>query len=256
MSQVPKLTRARQLAGSVWPGRTVDGYSNLIVARLRRLAATQSTGMLPFAGHCEGGVFFQDGLVVYAESSRTPGRPAGGLAPLGLVPGGTADLPPGPFGKLADMLAAVEPTVDATVELLSSESRYAKFRQAGLPAVPGARPIPLETLLAEAARRRQVLRQLSIAVTADTIVVRDTRLAAPRIKVTAPQWALLSRIGNGATPRGLAMELGRGVFATTIETYRLLVLRLLSVPGYDPPLGRGEHAAMSFTRALSEERGI
>jgi RNA polymerase sigma-70 factor (ECF subfamily) len=38
MSQISRRTRVRQLAESVWPGRTVNGYANLIAARLRKLA--------------------------------------------------------------------------------------------------------------------------------------------------------------------------------------------------------------------------
>ena len=77
----------RQLAESVWPGRTVNGYANLIAARLRKLADEESTGMLPVAGRGDGAVFFRGGKVVYAESSRTPlpSLRTSGLAALGLT---------------------------------------------------------------------------------------------------------------------------------------------------------------------------
>jgi hypothetical protein len=67
----------------------VDGYANLIAARLRRLAAEGSTGMLPMSGPGDSAIFFRDGQVVYAESSRTPMPPARtvGLAALGLLHG-------------------------------------------------------------------------------------------------------------------------------------------------------------------------
>ena len=76
MSQIPRLSRARQLKASVWPGRVVDGYGNFNAARLRKLAAARSTGMLPFSGEREGAVCLRDGDVVYAESSGTPAGPA------------------------------------------------------------------------------------------------------------------------------------------------------------------------------------
>ena len=87
MSQVTKRTRVRRLADSVLPGRTVGGYANLIEARLRKLAATASTGMLPMSGHGDGAIFFCGGRVVYAESTGTPtpARRSGGPAALGLV---------------------------------------------------------------------------------------------------------------------------------------------------------------------------
>ncbi len=71
MSQISRRTRVRQLAESVWPGRTVNGYANLIAARLRKLADEGSTGMLPVSGRGDGAIFFRGGQVVYAESSRT-----------------------------------------------------------------------------------------------------------------------------------------------------------------------------------------
>jgi hypothetical protein len=39
---LPGLKRARQLTASVLPGRTVDGYGDLITARLRKLSAARS----------------------------------------------------------------------------------------------------------------------------------------------------------------------------------------------------------------------
>src|SRR5271170_8056304 len=139
MSQVTRRTRVRRLADSVLPGRTVSGYANLIEARLRKLAATGSTGMLPMSGHGDGAIFFRGGRVVYAESTRvpTPARRTVGLAALGLVatdaspPSNGAELVAAPsFDRLVDMLALTEPTIDAITELLSSESRYAQFRPA------------------------------------------------------------------------------------------------------------------------------
>jgi hypothetical protein len=276
MSQVTKRTGVRRLADSVWPGRAVDGYANLIAARLRKLAAAESTGMLPVSGRGDGAIFFRGGRVVYAESSRTPGpdQRAVGLAALGLLP----EHPPGPgpgangsragtelvarpsIGRLASVLALTEQTIDAIAELLSSESRYAKFRPSdGLP-VPQISPITVETTLAEIERRRQILRQLAPVVSADTPVVRDVARESPSFQVSAPQWALLVRVGEGATPRTLALALGHSVFGTTIEIYRLIALGLLAVPGRPLALGGGQASrrpgtVMSFMRAVSDAGG-
>ena len=272
MKQVPRRTRVRQLAESVWPGRTVDGYANLIAVRLRKLAGESSTGMLPMSGHGDGAIFFRGGHVVYAESSRTP---LSSLRAPGLgAPALTQEAPREPrkdhsstgelvpvrsVSRLAGMLALTEPTIDAVTELLSSESRYAKFRAGDDPPVAHVRAIPVDTLLTEVQRRREVLRQLTAVITPDTRIALEPSLDSPAAQVSAAQWSLLVHVGDGTTPRDLAMAVGHSVFSTTVEVYRLLALGLLTVPGHQAP----EHGAgtgwpgpgMSFMNAVSGERG-
>ena len=264
MNQISRRARVRRLAESVLPGRAVDGYANLIAARLRKLAAEGSTGMLPMSGRGDGAIFFSAGQLVYAESSRTPApfrRPAG-LAALGLAAGDAGACSPGPepaspepaasLDRVIGLLALAEPTIDAITDLVSSESRYAKFRQSDVPAVAGATPLSMEAVLTEVGRRRLMLRQLAPVVTADTPVARYTPLDSPRFQVSAPQWALLVRAGHAATPRTLAMALDRSVFGTTIEVYRLLALGLLAVPGQPRTPISGPGAVMSFMRAVAD----
>lgn len=265
-------TRVRQLADPAWLGRTVDGYANLIAARLRKLAGEGSTGMLPMSGHGESAIFFRDGKIVYAESGRTPVPRAADLAALGLTHGetrvsadqvrvGTAEVACAPSAsRLASMIALAEPTIDAATELLSSDYRYAKFRPGGAPPAGHARPILVDTLLAEVQRRRGVLRQLAAIVTPDTTIVRQPSLGSPSVQVSRGQWAVLVRVGEGTTPRGLAMGLSQSVFGTTIEVYRLVALGLLTVPGHQPasaggPDTRPAGVTMSFMRAASGESG-
>jgi hypothetical protein len=268
MSQHSRRTRVRQLAESVWPGRTVNGYANLIAARLRKLADEESTGMLPVAGRGDGAVFFRGGQVVYAESSRTslPSPRTSGLAALGLTrPGASPDEGhPGEAGlvatrsvsRLTGMLELTELIIDALAELLSAESRYAKFRPAEvLPAGQG-RPMPVEALLAEVQRRHEVLRQVAAILTPDTAVARHPAIDPPAAQVSPTQWSLLARAGDGTTPRGLAMQVGRSVFGTTIEVYRLLELGLLVVPGRPPAPADGRPGtSISFISAVSGGRG-
>ncbi|HEY0719219.1 MAG TPA: hypothetical protein VGD68_16525 [Streptosporangiaceae bacterium] len=279
MSQLPRFSRARLLTASVWPGKATEDYQHLVAARVRKLAATGSTGMLPFTGVGDGAIYFQDGAVVLAQSARTPGPsvPAGLEAPAPEVtavgpdgatggPAGAVAGPDGPDGateggpylRLTTALAVAEPTVDAVVELLSTESRCAKFRAARAPAASGP-GIGVEGLLAEVARRQRVLHQLSPVVTADTVVARNPDLSTPHIRVSGLQWALLIRVRDGSTPRALAWELGRSVFATTLETYRLLALRLLSTAGHRAHRGGREPeyglATMSFVRAVTSQEG-
>jgi hypothetical protein len=264
MSQLPKFSLARQLTASVWPGKATDDYDGLVAARFQKLAAAGSTGMLPFSGAGDGAVYFRDGDVVFARSTRTPAPPEG-------VAGG-----PTAYTRLAAALAVAEPTVDATAELLISESRFAKFRSGRAPVSDTTPGLAVENLLAEVARRRRILGQLAPVVTADSTVARISHLHTPDIRVSALQWALLIRVRDGSTPRSLAWELGRSVFGTTLEIYRLLALRLLSAggqrphrngrdPGYDRDLdygrdpGRGRDpdygpATMSFVRAVSTDK--
>jgi uncharacterized protein DUF4388 len=267
---VSKRSRVQRLADSVLPGRTVGGYANLIEARLRKLAAAGSTGILPLSGRGDGAIFFRAGQVVYAESTRTPTpvRRSTGLAALGLL--ATSDSPASngaelvavpSLERLVSMLALTEPTIDAITELLSSESRYAKFRPSDFPPAGQMSPLSIEAVLTEVERRRQVLRQLAPVVTADSPVVRFAPRDPPSFQVTAAQWTVLVRTGDGSTPRRLAMALGRSVFGTTIEVYRLLALGMLVLPGGPQAITGGPSPArrpatrMSFVRALSDAGG-
>jgi hypothetical protein len=247
----------------------VNGYANLIATRLRKLADEGSTGMLPVSGRGDGAVFFRDGQVVYAESSRTsrpgscPTGPDGhGLLP-GEAPGSAGERDQGETGAVAvrpasglgGLLELTELIIDALTELLSSESRYAKFRPADVPPVGEGRPIAVKTLLAEVRRRHEILRQLAPAVSPDTAVACEASLKLPSAQVSSGQWTLLGRVGDETTPRALAVQLSRSVFGTTLEVYRLVELGLL-VPRGRPPAPADEQAVtMSFIRAVTGGEG-
>jgi hypothetical protein len=215
----------------------VNGYANLIGARLRKLGADNRTGVLPVSGHGVGAISFRGGQVIYAESNRTP-----------LV------------SRLSGTLVLTEAIIDAVTDLLSSESRYGKFRPCENPPPAQARPITVEALLAEVQRRHGVLRQLAALVTPDTGIRREPTLESPSVQVSPAQWALLVRTGGATTPRSLAAYLGRSVFGTTLEVSRLIELGLLTVPGRPRlpaagPATRRIGPAVSFIRAVSVERG-
>jgi hypothetical protein len=245
MSQVARRSRVR-LPGAMLSGRASDGHADGVTARLRKLAAAGSTGVLPVSGASDGAIYLLDGQVAFAESRRTPG-PARAAAPGG----------PLPLSRIARLLAVTEPTVDAALDLLAGEPRCARFRPArarpgSLPGgVPPAR-LPVDALLTEVARRQRLLAQVAGVITADTAVARNPRLACSAVRVSAAQWALLIRVGPGSTPRALAWELDRSVFSTTADMYRLLILRLLSAGGDSPARGP---AGLSFVRASSDRNG-
>ena len=253
MRQTSRFTRARRLTSTAL--RRPDGYADLVAGRLRRIAAARSTGMLPFSGRSDGAIYFSDGKVAYAESSRTPSPAAHAYpAPAGALP---------PLQPIMAVLAITEPAVDAALELLCAESRYGKFRTSRVPGTGLAADICLEALLAEVARRQRVLRQLSAVLTADTALTRNSHIRPESIRVSALQWALLIRVRHGSTPRDLAWDLSRSVFGTTIEAYRLLARQLLSVAGLRPDgpepglaaMSGPGLAVMSFVRAVSVEKG-
>jgi hypothetical protein len=160
------------------------------------------------------------------------------------------------MSRLAGLLELTELIIDALAELLSAESRYAKFRPAEVLPVAQGRPMPVEAMLSEVQRRHEVQRQLAAVLTPDTAVARQPSLDPPAAQVSPTQWSLLARADDGTTPRGLAMQLGRSVFGTTIEVYRLLELGLLVVPGRPPAPADGRPlTGISFIRAASGERG-
>jgi hypothetical protein len=244
MSQIPRLRRARQLTASVLPIRATDGYPELVAGRLHKLSAADSTGMLPFSGNGDGAIYFRDGKVIYAESERTPG------AAHGAYSAHAEGLPP--LGKIVAIRAATEPIIDAVLELLTAQARYTKFRSSRLPAAGLASGIDVETLLSEIGRRQRLMKQLSVVLTPDTAIARNPHLRSESIRISAWQWALLIRVRHGSTPRDLAWDLGRSVFGTVTDVYRLLVLRLLSAADEVPERGL---AVMSFVRAASVKKG-
>jgi hypothetical protein len=92
--------------------------------------------MLPFSGRSDGSIYFRDGKVAFAESTRTPGpAPHDPPAP---------DQPP--LDKITAILTIAEPTVDAALELLSVQSRFAKFRPSKVPDIGPASDISLGAL--------------------------------------------------------------------------------------------------------------
>jgi hypothetical protein len=277
--------------------RPAASHASVVTARLRKLASAGSTGTLPFVGGGEGAIYFLDGTVVGAESARPPGLRAQSATAAGSQGDQAAadrHIAPLPAAGLVEALRTLEPVVDAVLDLLTSPSGCSKFQStrgkagpdslarpdAALPAdatlpvnatlhVDTAPPVdtalsvdtalPVDALLSELTRRRRLLDQMSEVVTADTVVTRAAQLDSPRIQVSALQWALLTRVRAGVTPRAFAFELGHGVFGTTVEVYRLVAMRLLSPAGQPGPaeqtaprdaIERGL-TPLSFIRAVS-----
>jgi hypothetical protein len=202
MSQTSRFTRARRLTSTVLPGRRLDGYADQVTGRLRRIAAARSTGMLPFSGRSDGSIYFRDGKVAFAESTRTPGpAPHDPPAPDQL-----------PLNKITAILAIAEPTVDAALELLSVQSRCAKFRPSKIPDIGPVSDISLDALLTEVARRQRVLGQRSVALSTDTALARNPHIRPDTI---AHATAHCSRLSTAeAAPRSRSRT---GVVRATLK---------------------------------------
>jgi hypothetical protein len=235
---------------------TVRGIrGNPIAIRLGKLADSAGTGALRVPGDLGGAIYLRQGEVVYARSRRTPG-PAALPAPPGHVENAAS---PGPLER---SMAVREATIDAAHELLattSGQSVRLRFQMSATPRVDPAGSMSVEALLTELTRRQKIVDQMSGFITADSEVIPVPDLSSRAVRVSAGQWALLIRVGERATPRGLAAELGRSVFATTIEAAGLVALQLLSVTQTPPPrAGQAEARppdrrwlAVSFLRAVT-----
>jgi hypothetical protein len=225
-----------------------------VETQLRNLAAAGRDGVLRVSGgEGSGAIHLREGVVAYAESDSVPGM-ADRLA------GWTAD------GRAAPTLTergwvAREATADAAACLLSGSPRYGRFRAAEV-TVPDTLGMPVPELLAEVARRREIIGQMSAVLTADTAVRRDPLLRLQAVQVSAAQWALLIRMAGWRTPRSLAVELGGSVFGATIEVFRMIRLSLVSAadrPGLATPAqgsrAEGEPGSrqpgISFLRAVA-----
>jgi hypothetical protein len=230
----------------VRPTRSTADYVDSLAVRLRRLAAGRSTGILPLSGLSDGAIYLHAGLVVGAESSRTP--------------------PDGQDRGLLTPLLRVEPAIDAVLDLVLSQSAIGRFRAGKGRGGPDDISVPAESLVGEIARRLHLVRQMAAVVSADTPVYRSPKLHSARVQVSALQWALLIRSGTATTPRALAWALGRSVFGTTTDVYRLMAQHLLLAadqsgrapdPTQRDPLSPPETCpgTISFLRAVSDEKG-
>lgn len=227
-----------------------------VETQLGSLAAAKRSGVLRVSGgDGSGAVHLRAGTVAYAESDAVPGaadRLARYCDDKSAMPG------------LTDRMWVIrEATADAVTALLSGPPRYGRFRAGAAANLPGTEypGMPVAQLLAEVARRRQIISQMSAVLTADTIVARNPRLRSPAVQVSAAQWALLIRMADPRTVRSLALELGASVFVSTIEVFRLVRLNLALVidgPGFpaSPPDGDDfpgtRRAAISHIRAVAQ----
>lgn len=223
---------------------------NPIVIRLGKAADSRQTGVLAVSGDAGGEIYLTGGVIVRADSRRTPDlaarlEKAGSSARHGTV------------SPLEHSWMAREATVDATTELLSGKPRHARFRASGPLSLGDPADLPVAALVSEVSRRHEIMQQLAPVLTPDTAVVRNRRLGSRAVHVSDIQWAIAIRAGNPVTPRRLAVEVGQSVFGTTVEVFRMVTIGLLSVAGVpDRPADEATETdrsrrTISFIRALA-----
>ncbi|WP_300609401.1 hypothetical protein [Trebonia sp.] len=228
-----------------------------VITQLSKLALASRTGVLRLPGDNGGTIRLYQGAVAGAKSRGTPD-----------VAGRLARWPAGPGRRgvpsvLERDWITREATADAALALLTQAPRSGRFTTGGVPNPDGVGVMTVGEMLAEVNRRREIIRQLASLLTPDTTVVRNPYLSARGVHISASQWALLVRMNDQATPRGLAMECGRSVFTTTLEVFRLMIVDLVAVADGPSPGKRAAGFAgclpdgISFIQAVaSEPRGL
>jgi len=227
-------------------GAVLPAAKGPVLSRLGKAAASGRTGMLHVPG---GAIYLSEGMVAYAESRRTPDLAVRLEKAAAVAHTGTVSL-------LERRWLAREATVDAATELLAGRPRQARFRACAELDVSVAATMPLAVLISEVSRRHEISRQMSAILTADTVIAQRPRLPGHVVRVSDFQWAIVMLARHPVTPRHLALELGQSVFGTTIESFRMVSMGLLAVPG--APAGPAAmagapgqaRAAISFIRAL------
>jgi len=212
-----------------------------LTAQLTKLALAGRTGALWLPGDNGGAIRLYRGDVTGAESPGTPDL-ASRLARWPAGPGHAS----GPSALERDWVVR-EAIADAAFDLLAHTPRAGRFTDGGAAGPDDGGAMTVGELLAEVNRRREITRQLSACVTADSVLARDPRFSGSGVHIPASQWALLVRMNGPVTPRRLAMQRGRSVFTTTLDVFRLISLGLVAVDGGQPPDGQ----AISFIGATA-----
>ncbi|HET9081949.1 MAG TPA: hypothetical protein VFO01_15740 [Trebonia sp.] len=211
-----------------------------VTSQLSRLALAGRTGVLRIPGNHTGTIRLYQGMVTHVESSGTPGLDSR-LARWSTTPDA------GTPGALTRAWVLREAICDAALAMLTGAPRSGRFTAGDTPGPDGDAAMTVAEMLTEVNRRLEVIRQLPAAAPADTVVVRNPRLSARGVHVSASQWALLVRMNEATTPRQLAIGCGTSVFTTTLQVFRLITMDLVTTAGGPPP----DQRTVSFIRATA-----
>jgi hypothetical protein len=168
---------------------------------------------------------------------------AGRITHVRAAGAGADDPGPGATGVSAGAaLAAREAFLDGVREFLSADPGAAvrwRSPETRSPLDTAGVHLSVPAVLAEVARRCAVLERLEGVVTPETPLTRPAELPDAAVRITPAQWAVLSQVDGGTTPRELAAALGDSVFRAVCRAYELLRLGLLEGPPTTAPVRYG-----------------
>jgi hypothetical protein len=214
---------------------------------LQQAASAYGTGAVHVFGNPGGVVYLNGGEVSYIDTPAAPGLNvlvvrSGRVSDhdwLAAFDAGAADCEVGQVLVARGLLGRRELEVftlsavfDAALCVLPMTSGTYQFEPGARHWLGAIRPVGVDMLMREVARRQAMLDRLGGVPLEQTATVSPVRqLRGDRTTVTARQWAVLMHANGQRTVRDLAWTLGRGTFATTVEIHRLIARGMLEIIG-------------------------
>jgi hypothetical protein len=256
---------------------TIEAVEDRLGAALRHYAAVRFTGLLRVDGQPGGVIHLVDGGISGCQTSGAPslevillrsGRVAESDWSAAFAQAAIADRPL--TAELVERGLVGAGEVEALLRVALADALFAltSGRVDGVTEAPAADcPLPLDPaaragwLLAEAARRRQVLASFPappLSASDRIAVVHATAL--PGHVFVPRQDELLALADGRRTPRDLAFALGRGLYETMLELARMragnaVVISARSQPTATPRADDGERDARDVTASGLPRRG-
>ncbi|MFK4187846.1 transcriptional regulator [Streptomyces sparsogenes] len=226
------MTTSRTLSPGTPRSGPAAGTAPVDSPMLRRLAAEKATGALMRE---RGTLYLADGQVIYAESPDAPTLDTllttGGLlspedwceALTEAGPGqwvGRFLVDRGHFPEGALELCHLSALYDAAFFVLGTGGGPARFRYGVAHWMGAVRPVPVDAVQRETARRRELLHGIWPEDVTDTQPLVRTRLA-PDPGLPRRQHAILERVDGVRTASDVSLALGRPAFHTLVDVRRL-----------------------------------
>jgi hypothetical protein len=214
---------------------------------LRQAAGAHGSGTMHVSGDPGGVVYLTGGEVSYIDTPAAPGLDvlvvrSGRVGEQDWLAAftagqvthevGNALVAHGLLGRRELEVFTLSAVFDASLCVLPMTSGSYHFRPGTRHWLGAIRPVGVDMLMREVARRQAMLDRLggpALPQTATAVPVR--RLQGGRVTITARQWEILMHANGQHSIRDLAWMLGRGVFAITVEIHRLITRGLLEIIG-------------------------
>jgi len=216
-------------------------------AAVQQAASAYGSGAMQVSGVPGGVIYLSGGQVSYIDTPAAPGLDtlvvrSGRVCDhdwLAAFDAGHVDrevghvlVSQGLLGRRELEVFTLSAVFDAALCVLPMTEGAYRFRPEARHWLGAIRPVGVDMLMREVARRQAMLDRLAGPALAQTTVPSPVRrLRGGRVTVTARQWAVLMHANGQRTIRDLAWTLGRGVFGVTVEVHRLIARGLLEVTG-------------------------